>query len=186
MRSFALSQQTNQRVSSSNFGGSEQVVDLLNDRWLISLTLPNRKHPDAARVEAFIASLRGSTNTVALWHYLRPVPRGNMRGAPVLALPLFRADPNLIVTTTPGATLKAGDMVGCAGLLFQVASDCVADGAGQIYIPLVNRSRLAAPAGTAVVWDRPTAPFRLVSRTAVQYIPGYAPEVSLDFVESVT
>ena len=33
---------TVQRVHASPFGGSEQVVDLLNDRWLLSLTLSAR------------------------------------------------------------------------------------------------------------------------------------------------
>lgn len=177
--------QTNQRVFGSPFNGSEQVIDMLNDRWLVSMTLPNRKFADAARIEAFIAALRGMTNTVALYHWIRKVPRGTMRGAPVLKFPLFRGDPNLIITTTPGATLLAGDMVGCAGLLLQIASDCTADGTGELYAPVVNRSRAAAPAGTPVYWDRPTAPFRLSSPSAVQFVPGYATEVSLDFVEAI-
>lgn len=183
---FSLQQVAQQRANSSNFDNSEQVIDLMGDRWRLSVTLPNRSHEEAAQIEAYVASMRGKVNTSPFWHLQRPEPRGTMRGAPVLALPLFRRDPNLIVTTEPGATLLAGDMVGCAGLLFQVAADCVADGAGQLYVPVVNRSRKAAPAGTAVVWFRPTAEFRFLAVPApVQYIPGYTPEITFDYVEAV-
>jgi hypothetical protein len=54
---------TVQRVHASPFGGSEQVVDLLNDRWLLSLTLSARAGFDkGAQIEAFIAAMRGQTN----------------------------------------------------------------------------------------------------------------------------
>ncbi|CAA2107622.1 hypothetical protein [Variovorax paradoxus] len=186
--SFSMRLQTNQRAFASPFGGSEQVIDMGNDRWLVSLSLPNRKFADAARVEAFIASLRGMTNTVALFHWIRKVPRGTMRGSPVVAVgaPLFVGDPNIQVTTTAGATLLAGDMVGVGGQLFQVAKDVVANGSGAMNIDVVNRSRVAAASGSQVVWDKPTALFRQSSQSAVQYIPGYATEVSIDFVEAVS
>lgn len=182
---FSLWQETNQRAFSSPGGGSEQVVDQGSDRWLISLSLPNRKFADAARVEAFIASLRGMTNTVALYHWVRKVPRGTMRGTPVLAAPMFVRDPNLPITAAPGVTLLAGDMIGCGGQLFQVRDDIVASAGGFMNVAVVNRSRINAAAGTAVTWDRPTAPFRLTSKSAQQYIPGYAPSVSFDFAEAV-
>ncbi|MNL18904.1 hypothetical protein D3C87_1400760 [compost metagenome] len=160
------------------------MIDLLNDRWLISLSLPNRKFADAAVIEAFIASLRGMTNTVALYHWVRKVPRGTMRGAPTVAA-ASAGTGSLTITTTVGATLLAGDMIGVGGLLLQVATDATADGAGAMVVSIVNRLRTAVAGGTAVVWDRPTAPFRLASPSAIQYIPGYAPEVSFDFVEAI-
>lgn len=181
---FSLRLQTTQRAFASPFGGSEQVIDMLNDRWLISLSLPNRKFADAAVIEAFIGSLRGMTNTVALYHWVRKVPRGTMRGAPTVAA-ASAGDGSLAITTTAGATLLAGDMIGVGGLLLQVATDATADGAGAMVLPITNRLRTAISGGSAVVWDKPTAPFRLASPSAVQYIPGYAPEVSFDFVEAI-
>ena len=181
---FSLRLQTTQRAFASPFGGSEQVIDMLNDRWLISLSLPNRKFADAAVIEAFIASLRGMTNTVALYHWVRKVPRGTMRGTPTVAAASAGAG-SLAITTTAGATLLAGDMIGVGGLLLQVATDATADGAGAMALPIVNRLRTAVAGGAAVVWDKPTAPFRLASPSAIQYIPGYAPEVSFDFVEAI-
>src|SRR5205085_9264189 len=37
--SARLTLQTNQRLNASPFGGSEQAIDMLNDRWMLSLTL---------------------------------------------------------------------------------------------------------------------------------------------------
>lgn len=183
--SFSLRLATNQRAFAAPDGGSEQVVDMGNDRWELSVSLPNSEYDLAARVEAFIASLRGQTNTVPIYHLVREVPEGSLRGNPVLAAPLFPRDPNLPITAAPGATLLAGDMLGCAGQLFQVRDDVVANGAGYMNVFLVNRSRVGAPKDTPVVWYRPTARFRLVSGSQVQYIPGYSPEVSFDFVEAI-
>ncbi|MDM0024072.1 hypothetical protein [Variovorax saccharolyticus] len=184
---FALRSSTVQRAHSSPFGGSEQVVDLLNDRWMASMTLPPRTRDDAARIEAFIAAMRGMSNTADLWHFARPIPKGTMRGSPVLANPLFQADPNLSIGgLTPGWTLLPGDMIGCNGMLFQISAVCVANGAGQMNALVVNRARKGAATGTAVTWDRPKVPFRLISTPSVQYVPGYAEGVALDFAEVVS
>ena len=39
-------------------------------------------------------------------------------------------------------------------------------------------------AAAAVTWDKPTAPFRAMSVPGINYVPGYAEGVSLEFVES--
>ena len=81
-KTASLRLQTVQRVHASPFGGSEQTVDLLNDRWMLSLTLTQRAGFDwGAKAEAFIAALRGQTNTVALWHFARPTVRGTLASA---------------------------------------------------------------------------------------------------------
>jgi len=185
-RDFSLAMNVVQRASSSPYSGSEQVVDLLNDRWAIGMTLPARRTGEAAAVEAFIASLRGMTNTVNLHHFGRPIPRGTMRGTPLSDPGIPGASSLLIGSMTPGWTLLAGDMIGIGGLLLMIAQDTVADGGGLMPITLVNRIRKAFPLGSLVTWDRPTAPFRLASPSAVQYVPGYSPEVSFEFVEAIS
>jgi len=178
-----------QRSHASPFGGSEQVVDLLNDRWTASLSLPPRSSGDAARQEAFLASLRGMANVVNLFHFVRKAPRGTMRGAPIVVTALQGAA-SLVIAAPALSTLLAGDMLGVGGLLLQVQDDCIADGAidgamRRCTVPIVNRLRRTIEAGTAVVWDKPTAPFRLVSQSSIQYVPGYAEGVTLDFLEAV-
>jgi hypothetical protein len=181
---FSLRLSTTQRVHSSPFGGSEQAVDLLNDRWIASVSIPPRLHNDASDVEAFVASMRGMTNTVNLYHFVRKVPRGTLRGSP-LVNNITQGSSNLYLFAVAGQTLLAGDMVGAGGLLFQVASDCVTNGVGDLIVPVVNRVRKTLPALTPVIWDKPTAPFRLMSTPSVQYVPGYAEGVSLDFAEVI-
>lgn len=181
---FSMSLAVNQRSFASPEGGSEQVIDRLNDRWVASAVLVPRTHDDAAEVEAWIASMRGMANTVALYHLVRPWPRGTMRGAPT-AQAASIAMRSIVINTTAGATLLAGDMVGVAGLLLQVASNAIANGAGTMVVPIVNALRKPVAAGSPVAWDRPSAPFRFASKPAVQYLPGYAAEISMDFVEAI-
>lgn len=185
-RAFSLTLMPVQRTHASPFGGSEQVVDLLNDRWMASLELPARRRAHGGLVDGFIAGMRGMTNTVNLWHMARPVPRGSMRGTPTLSAGVSQGAASLAITTTAGATLKAGDLLGVSSLLLMVSTDCTADGAGAITVPLANRVRKALSSGAAVTWSRPTAPFRLASRAGVGYTPGVAGAVSLEFVEAIT
>lgn len=184
-REFSLVPLVNQRVHSSPFGGSDQVVDMLNDRWTASMTMPDGGNDDGAAIEAFIGAMRGMTNTVLLWHFRRPVPRGSMRGAPSAWGTGAGASELKITTFTTGATLKAGDMIGVGGLLLQIAADVGSDAGGIITAPLVNRLRRSVAAGAPITWNKPTAPFRMVSKSAVTYVPGYAPGASFDFVEAV-
>lgn len=184
-RDFTMRLVTNQRSFSSPFGGSEQVVDLLNDRWSISLTLPSSSSANAARIEAFVNAMRGMTNTCNLYHMQRKVPRGTMRGTPICNYAPQGSASLTFPNAGIGATLLAGDLVGISGLLLMVQSDCAADGGGSMVVPLVNRIRTAITGGAAVTWDKPTAPFRMLSTGSVNYQPGYADGVSLDFAEVI-
>lgn len=186
--SFAMKLNTVQRAHSSPFSGSEQVVDLLNDRWLISLELAPSNEADGGAQEALINSLRGMTNTVALWHMSRPEPKGTMRGAPTLSGDHAQGASALNVATgQAGCTVAAGDVLGVGGLLVMAASAATADGLGAITIPIVNRLRALVSNGSSVTWDKPTAPFRMATKApAPTNMNGIASTVSLDFVEAVS
>lgn len=184
-RDFSLRMQVNQTAFFSPFGGSEQVVDRLNDRWMMSVTMPARRSGEGAAIEAFIGSMRGLSNTVALYHFQRPIPRGSMRGTPTVVSGVPQGNSFFHIQTTAFATLLAGDMIGVAGLLLQISTDSTADGSGVLRVDFVNRTRTTITAGTSVTWDRPTAPFRMMSATSQQYVPGYAPEVSFEFAEAI-
>jgi len=183
---FMLKLNTTQRAHASPFGGSEQVVDLLNDRWRIAMTLPKRTIVQAGAVEAFINAMRGMTNTVNLYHWRRQAPVGTMRGSPTCNAASQGAASVTLASAGAGATLLAGDMIGISGLLLQVATNCTANGSGVIVVPLVNRLRAAITGGSAVTWDKPTAPFRLVSDSGVEHVPGYVEGVALDFAEVIS
>jgi hypothetical protein len=182
-RSFTAALQTTQRVHASPFGGSEQAVDLLNDRWLFSLELAPRTHDEAAQIEAFIGAMRGATNTTELHHFARPAPRGTISGT-VTAQDAAQGASSIVLNATTGHTFKAGDLFGVSGLLLQVAADCTA-ASGAITVPLVNRLRSAIVAGAAVTLSQPKASFRLMSAPRVQYVGGYAEGTALDFAEVI-
>lgn len=180
---FTLQLSVNQRSHAAPYGGSEQVVDLLNDRWTASISLPAHTHAVAAQTEGFVNALRGMTNTTALWHFGRTAPLGTVRGTLTASAAAQGAASLVISGCNPSnGTLKAGDMLGVGGLLVQVAADCTASG-GSITVPLVNRLRKAVSG--AVTWDKPTATFRLMNKAAPQYLAGYAEGVSLEFAEVI-
>lgn len=182
----SLTASVNQRVSAAPFGGSEQAVDLLNDRWLMSCELPPALKADGGWREGFIGAMRGQTNVVALYHFANQVPRGTLRGT--LTLNASAAQGASSVELTGGSpttgTLLSGDMIGVGGLLLMVSADATASG-GVITVPITNRLRVAQLSGAGVTWYRPTALFRMLNTSGVQYIPGLANPVTFDFGEKI-
>lgn len=184
--SCRLTPRINQRANSSPGGGSEQVVDMLNDRWVMELTLPIRYYDDAATVEAFLNSFRGMNNTISAWHFARPEPKGTLDGSPTLSADAAQGASSIVIATTAGKTVKAGDMLGVGGLLLQVQTDATADGSGVLTVPIINRLRSALSSGAAVTWDKPTATFRKLSDTGVLYREGLADEIQVVLGEAIS
>ena len=171
-----------QRVNASPFAGSEQAIDLLNDRWCMSVELPPNGLATSAQLDAFIASMRGQVNTVALWNFSRTAPRGTIAGTKTLSAAAAQGAASISITAT--GTVLAGDMLGVGGLLLMAASDATSS-AGVITVPLVNRLRTALSSGAAVTTTKPTANFRLLSYSAPQYRRGFAQGTTFDFGEAI-
>ena len=186
-RACSMSLATNQRVNASPFGGSEQAVDLLNDRWLMSVELPPSSHVNGAWLEAFVGAMRGQVNVVALYHFARPVPRGTARGTILVNGAVAQGASSIAVDgISPGTgTLLAGDLLGVGGQIVMVAADVTAV-AGAATVSIVNRVRAAIADNAAVTWDKPTALFRLLSGGSVTYSPGLASGASLEFGEAIS
>jgi len=177
-RQFSMRLATVQRVHSSPYGGSEQAVDLLNDRWMVSMELAADTYANIAVVEAFIASMRGQTNTVALYHFARPTPRGTLASATYASASQGASS----VTLTGSGTLKAGDLFSAGGQLLQVAADVTVSTSTSVSI--VNRLRAALTSGS-ITLASPTATFRMINQPAVTYVPGFSETVSLEFAEAI-
>lgn len=185
-RSCTLKLSTNQLAHASPYGGSEQVIDLLNDRWLMSCELAQASRETGAWREAFIAAMRGKTNTVALHHFARKAPAGTLRGTLLMSAAALQGAASIVIKSGSPATgtLKAGDMLGVDGLLLMVAADCTA-AAGVITVPITNRLRKAIAINAAVTWDKPTAMFRLMDTSGIGFVPGMSNGVSFDFAEAI-
>lgn len=183
---FKLVLQTNQRVNASPFGGSEQAVDMLNDRWMAYMTLPVSLIADAGGIEALVASFRGQVNWIDLWHMARPTPLGTITGSPTISGAHSQGASSLVIAGAgAGKTVKAGDMLGAGGLLLMAASDATANGSGVVTVPLVNRLRTALSGGGAVTLTQPKASFRLLSTSGVGYVGPLSEEVTLTFGEKI-
>ena len=185
-RNCSLVLSTNQRVNASPFSGSEQAVDLLNDRWLLKCELPECPAAQGAWIEAFIDMMRGQTNTVALYHFGRPAPRGTARGTLTLAASAAQGAAAIQITgcSPSTGTFLRGDMLGVGGLLLRVGEDAAASG-GVVTVTLANRLRVALSSAAAVTWNMPTAPFRLLATSGVEYGQGRASATSFEFGEYI-
>lgn len=185
-QSCQLTLRTNQRVNASPFGGSEQAVDMLNDRWIMDVDLADTSQDNGAAIEAFIAAMRGPTNVVALYHFARSVPRGTARGTILLNGAVAQGASSIVVDgISPSAgTILAGDVLGVGGQLLMAAADATATGGGAT-ITLVNRVRTALADNAAVTWSAPTALFRMMSSTGVNYFRARASGPSFSFGEYI-
>lgn len=185
-RTASLDMSVSQRVGASPFGGSEQAIDLLNDRWVMSCELPPCSTADGGWVEAFIGAMRGQTNTTHIYHFKRPAPVGTIRGSLTLSAAVAQGASSIVVDgcSPANGTFKAGDMLGVSGLLFRVAQDCTASG-GVVTVPLTNAVRKDLLSGATVTWDKPTVEMRMLSTSGGKYATGYFEATSFDFGEKI-
>lgn len=176
-------------VFTSQYAKTTQAVDLLGERWRIVMDLP----PDVSQAignarEAFFDRLKGPLNAISIGHQRNKAPQGTLRGSPTLSAALAQLDNIANIQTTAGATLLAGDLIGlgASGQLVRVMADATANGSGVISIEFMPRARAAVASGTAVVWNYPSASFRLVSDgVPVSWNPGMVDGSSIELIEVV-
>lgn len=181
---FDVAQQSN----SSGYGGSMQVLDLLNDRWRINLTFTAQRLSKFHYQDGFFNSLRGKINTTDIYHFARPYIRGTLSGNPVIANTLSIGSSSIQIQTNPAstaATLKSGDIIGVDGMWLMVASDCQANSSGVITCVLANRLRKLIPSGTAVSFVKPLLEVRMTNTYGISYSPGQSNDFTIEMVEAI-
>jgi len=141
---------------------------------------------------AFVHAIGGKVNPVAISNLMQPAPLGTARGAWSAAslAPAGAATLSLSLgAEQAGRTVLQGDWMGVNQVdtnrqLLHVQESATADAQGLITLLFAPVLRVAVPAGTTVVWDRPTClmkhsssdnSWQLQTRTAGSF--------SLDFVE---
>lgn len=172
---------------------SVQTLDLNGERWRMSFdTVLGNTRAAAGEREAFWDRLLGPVHRVAMWNLARPIPIGTLRGGQTIPVVNGALAPVTVVNASlqpvtvvggfpalsaaaasgantitmfgpPGRTLLPGDMLGIGQQLVRVVAPVVFSGAGTAVVEFLPRLRAAAPIGTAVVWDKPTATFMLMS-----------------------
>lgn len=168
-----------------------QAVEISPPLWSVSMEAQPLKEISSGAWKSLIVGLKGKTNNLALWDFLRPAPAGTMRGTMTLNSNAAQGATSLsiIAATEISKTLLQGDMLGLGSgatrQVVMVTADATADGAGIISVTVEPQIRTAGTAGNAVVWDKPTALFRRVdSKASWNYSIGkMASGFALDLIE---
>jgi hypothetical protein len=168
----------------SPMGGSLESIEFPGQFWKASVTLAAAKLRNGGEGEAFFSRLAGGSERVLVPYWPRLVPRGTTRGTPNLHAAAARGDLVLVLNTTGSTdTLKAGDMIGAGGQLFQVFQDCAAV-AGVLTVPLVNRVRAVIASAAAVTWNAPTFVGLMPATSNLRgYEPGVATTLPIELEE---
>lgn len=178
------------KIFASPYSNQVQVADMMSECWRVQMDLaPDVSPAMGMAIEAFFDRLKGAANRILLPNLRVVANLGTMRGTPVLSAAVAQLANMLPITTTPGATAVPGDMVGCGGQLFRVLAPAVADGAGAMTLEVGPRVRAAGgiASGSAVTWNRPTAPFRVISAgPAVDWHPGEFSAPSIELREDIS
>jgi len=187
VRRFELRVMPNLRTFVGPYTPATQVIDLLGERWQAKVDLVPTTDPlEIAAREAFFDRLKGMAHLIAMPHLKLSAPQGTMRGSPTLQAAASQLANTVNLTTTSGATLKAGDMLGIGGQLCRVMANATADGSGLMAgVEIQPRLRAAKGLGTAVTWNAPTANFMLKTPDGVPTVwsPGFTEGASLDLIE---
>lgn len=164
--------------------GGVYTYGLPGARWVATITFDNDAETlQRPQIEALITSLRGGARRLSMPHFGRPVPRGTLRGSPVLntlALP----GQNTVQLGNCNGGLLSGDILGIGGQLVMIEADTNPSG-GVMTAAVSPAIRNQVTAGTPVVWNRPEAIWITKNSTAgpFPYKPMYRPSFSVEFVE---
>ncbi len=183
--SFELRIQPNTRTFVGPYTPNVQVLDFMGERWVCKMSVvPSTDPLVGAAMEAFFDRLKGPANQIVLGHQKFSAPQGTMRGTPVLTASVAQLANTATLTTTAGATLRAGDMLGINGQLVRVMADATADGAGHMMIEFQPRARVAWTIGAVVTWNAPTANFMMKADSApITWVPGYSDAITVELIE---
>ncbi len=186
--SFRWKKMSNAVVSKSVFGS--QALETAIPVWQVEMTGVPEYREDARQIGAFIDSLDGYSNQLALWNVEHPVPDGTMRGTMTLSASAAQGATSLSIVASGqgGKTLLAGDYVGLGDGLTQqvvrVESDATANGSGVIVVSVNIPLRNAFMTGAAVEWDKPKALFRQSSLfDGIEYTPEFGQPWAMSLIE---
>lgn len=187
--SFEWGEQRIVRVSGGGpLGPTEQTIETpYSHRWRAVVTLRRaRLFSERAQVEAFLSTLQSGANRLALYHLAHPRPYGTLAGSPTISGTPAQGATSATITCTNGQTILAGDMLGittAAGVqLVRVTTGGTSS--GTVSVSFEPALRASVSNGAAVVWDKPTALFRLLATEwTAGFQPGEAAPITLDLVE---
>lgn len=178
-------QQRMDLTHASPAAGTTQAVTYGLPRWAVTLEIDRMRDSDIGAMKAVMMKLRGQINQLELWDIGRPKPLSGFVGTSV-TLSGTHAVGATTLTLSSSVTLKAGDWVGVGSGQTRQLLMVVADSSGTS-VTFEPPLRTSQSTGSAVVFDKPTALFRLSnSRQGWDYSGTYVENLSLDLIEDWT
>lgn len=176
------------RSNVSPFSGHSQTVEVPGARWAALLNLTANRNADRAQIEAWLNKVRGAANRIALWHHVRPVPRGTLQANTTTTATAASGATSITIAATTGLTLLAGDMLSVAtangkSQLVQVTQDTVAV-SSSMTVAFTAPLRWSVNNGATVTVVRPTAEFVLDDAPSIPYGPVVSPGFSIALTEA--
>lgn len=167
----------------------EQVLELPGSAWALSMRLAGLTPEETRMLQAWFAALRGRANLFTCHDLMNPLPAGTMRGTPVTVGTIAQGAVTCTINAGGGqasTTLLTGDKLSIAGELKVLTAPVTLNGSGQGTITFEPPTRAASiSAGSSVVWNKPTAQFRLAENSwRSKYSWPRAGEFAIDAVES--
>lgn len=156
---FSFGYQNTVIVSPSPHTGRARTLEIPGWRWVAELYYSTLTADESGELKALLVKLRGGANRLSLFEFGNPVPRGTLRGSPVLAAPIAYGDESMSVTCGSGMTIRKGDMLGLTSGQLVMALDDATAAPTTLTVPFGPPARAAVAGGQAVTWNQPTANF---------------------------
>lgn len=151
-------------MTESTFTLQQQVFQYSGAVWEAEITLPPMSYAEAKEWQAFILSLRGMSGTFLMGNPLDVSATGTATSVTLNGQADIR-DTSVAVTSSTGATLKAGDVFqlgsGSDSHLYTVINDVTFDGSGHATIDVEPPLRLTHASGTTLDFTLPKGAWRL-------------------------
>lgn len=167
--------------------GRVTTYGLPGARWVASIRFEDdveRGKSLRPAVEAFLTSLEGGANRVAMPHFGRPRPNGSLSSNATVAAAIASGAKSFQMTNCNGG-VKAGDILGLPGQLVMVLADANPF-ATNMTVQVSPALRASYNSGTPVSWNRPTTLWiPTTNRLMFPYAMGkHRPAFTVEFVEA--
>lgn len=163
---------SNVQIFTSELSGEVQTLELPGARWTMSFRVAAlARASDAAKLEAFLAKLRGGANRARMPVFGRSAPRGTWAGAPAVnnevGSPTLSQTGNTLQVNgfSASASFEEGDYfnLGANGQLLMITASGQANGSGLATLSVEPAIRVAPAHGTLLVFNDPVVPLMIPS-----------------------
>ena len=165
---FSLRVEDFVQVSTPAMGGPIRTYEVPGSRLVASMTYGVQTLAERREIAGFWAKGGQRRNRVLLYHPAIVAPAGTMRGSPQINAAASAGAESVSIKSMTG-TLLRGDPIGIGGYLYLVTDDATPAG-GVATVNIAPQLRVSAAINDAVVWDRPTGSFMVLSAPDVPFI----------------